>query len=105
MGEELTQRDLNVEKAIATLTEQIKAAFKRIDEQKMLTEAVSDLASSVKVMASEQKRMSEEQARQRADIDALRMQPAKRWETVVGQLLGLLVAGAAGGALLKLFGG
>ncbi len=106
MGEEqLTQMVMDMRQTLASLTEQMKAAFKRIDDQKQLTESVGELASSVKVMAAEQKRMGEEQTRQRADIDALRMKPAKQWDAVVGQVTGLLIAAAAGGALMKVFGG
>ena len=98
MPGELTQHDLNVEKSIAALTEQMKAAFRRIDEQKELTETVHKMAVSMEYMA-------QEQARQRKKLEELEAKPGRRWETVVGQLISLGVAAGGGFFLSRWTGG
>ncbi len=100
--DQITQNIMSMRQEIATLTEQVKAAFKRIDEQKQLTESVQKLATSTEVMAAEIKRMGAVQTRQQADIDALRMKPARQWEGIVAQLITLAVAAIGGGIIANI---
>ncbi len=90
--EQMVQAIMGLQATVAGLGSDIKTVFKRLDEQQRLVETVHSLALSVEKMASKQEIMAVEQQRQRADIDALRMQPAKRWEALVGQVVSVLVA-------------
>lgn len=110
---------------LAAVEESAKSAHKRLDEMSELSKSVRDLAASTKVMAAElshikedaktrDERISEElqsikdTADERdqtvnkklddiqADVNEQKLKPAKRWETVVSQIIQLLVAGAVG---------
>ena len=56
---------MTVKGDIERLSEQIKGALRRIDEQKATSDAVYKLALSVERMTGEIKYMAEEQSRQR----------------------------------------
>lgn len=109
-NEQLTREVMTMRQDMAGLTEQVKAAFKRIDEQKKLTETVHELAASIKVLtermeqaARRTEQADKEQARLRTDVDALRLKPAGRWEHLVGQAITLIVAAVLGGVISKVF--
>lgn len=102
-NEQLTREIMSLRQEQAGFTAQMKAAFKRIDEQKALTESVQELTSSVKVMASQMEQSAKEQTRLRTDVDALRLKPAGRWESLVSQAITLFVAAVLGGIISKLF--
>ena len=53
--------------------EQVKAAFRRIDEQKEVTETVHRPAVTKEFMAKKQ-------SRQATELEDLKSKPAKRWE-------------------------
>lgn len=63
--------------------EQIKAALKRIDEQKALTESVHALALSVEKMAITQKQIEKNVEDLSQDVDELKQKPARNWNTVI----------------------
>lgn len=87
----------------ARLEEQIKAAFKRIDEQKALTESVQSLALSVERLASTQKNMETKLSALSEDVDELKEKPAKKWENSVWLVIAAVI-GAAAGYVLKTIG-
>lgn len=59
----------------ARLSEQIKAAFKRLDEQKSLTESVQELAFSVKLLAQSQHNTEKKVDSLTTDIETLKNKP------------------------------
>ena len=89
-----------IDKHLAALSEQMKAAFHRIDEQKQLAESVHKLALSVSEQTGELKQMRKDMETMRNDVDELKSKPAKRWEAIAGQIVGLIVA-AGFGALIS----
>ena len=97
-GDQLTQHDMDVQKALATFTEQIKSVFKRLDEQKALTETVHKLAVTMEFMAKEQ-------ARQAKELEELKSKSGKRWDAVVGQIITVAVGAGIGFVMSKIFGG
>lgn len=95
MEEELRKELSEIQASIAGLREQVKAAFRRIDEQK-------ELASSVHELALTMKGMLHEQEMARRDIDEIRSKSARRWEAVVLEVIKMAVAVAAGAVLMRL---
>jgi fructose-1,6-bisphosphatase/sedoheptulose 1,7-bisphosphatase-like protein len=86
----MTPEEVNI--AVAELRKDVKAIFRRIDEQLRLAESVHELAASVKVMATEMEYMRVEQQRMREDIDEMKNKPGKRWDLIV---LGMINAAVA----------
>jgi len=110
---ELDQHVQRLATNVAVLDEKISAAFKRIDEERARTETLQKTVTALEVLTTEVKRIGEEQARQWTilneeqirqwtSIDTLRMKPAARWESVIGQIVALLVAAGVGILLSKL---
>lgn len=81
--EQVTSLIMELQKAIAALQQDVKAAFRRIDEHTKLVESVHSLALAVQEHTGELKRLSEHQAAMRADLDELKARPTKRWDTVI----------------------
>lgn len=100
--QQMTQIIMQLQQDVAGLRADLKGAFKRIDEQRELTETVHKLALSMQELVSAQKHMGEEQERMRKEVDALRLKPAHRWEGLVAQLITLTVAAVVGGLITKM---
>ncbi len=99
-------------KDIAALRENLKSAHKRIDENDSVTKGIHELSTSIAAIAVELRalvtrydtsfeRIEAGQKSQGERIGALEKKPAMRWEALVTQLIGLLVAAVAGGMLSK----
>ena len=101
MDEQIRQELSAITAKLAGMEERVKAAFVRIDEQKQLAESVHKLALAMERFTHEQERMREDQERQRVDIDALRLKPGRRWETVTADIVKLIIAAVLGGVLIK----
>lgn len=84
----------------ARLEEQVKAAFKRIDEQKQLAESVHSLALSIERLTSAQKNMDSKLTALSSDVEEMKERPAKNWHNAVWLAI-TAVIGAVVGYLLK----
>lgn len=69
-----------IQKEQARMSEQIKGALKRIDEQKALTESVHKLATSVELLASAQKQTERKVDSLSDDVEEMKQKPAKKWD-------------------------
>lgn len=83
------------------LSEQVKGALKRIDEQTKLVESLRDIASSVKVLAMEIQQTKDKVQLLSDEINTIKEKPAKRWETVVVGILSAVVTGTVAFVLAK----
>jgi uncharacterized coiled-coil protein SlyX len=82
--------------AINTLTGKIDGALKRIDEQAQQFVAIEKMNATIQIMDMKQDGIVTSMTNLRNDVDNLKMKPAQRWEDLVKQILGLLVAGVVG---------
>lgn len=94
--EQLTAAILKIQTDMATLTEQTKGMWKRIDEQKALTESVHKIAMSLEVQSQEMKQMRKEQEKMQVDLEEIKAEPGKKWKTTVAQVTSILIAGILG---------
>ena len=101
MDEQIRQELSAIVAKLASLDERMKAAFLRIEEQKQLSESVHKLALAMERLTQEQECMRQDQERQRADLDALRLKPVRRWETVTNDVIKLIIAAILGGIVTK----
>lgn len=88
--------DSEVLERLARLEAEVKAAFKRIDEQKQLAESVHSLALSVERLTGAQKNMSDKLASVAADVEELKEKPAKRWDAIIAAVIAAVVGGLVG---------
>lgn len=82
---------------IIVLNENMKATFKRLDEQKEMASSIHALAISVERQTAELKQQNREIASLRADIEAIKAKPARRWEVIIS---GIISAALASGITL-----
>ena len=79
------------------LDQRSKSNTKRLDRLEKTTEAVQELATSVKLMAQSLDNMADEQKRQGERLEKLEQQPADRWNTIIKTMLTAVVSALAGG--------
>lgn len=73
---------------------------RRIDKLEQQTEALTSIATSVELLVAEQRHQTEAMMDIKNDVtaldkkvDAIEQQPAKRWESMVTNIVSLLVGG------------
>ena len=89
--ERLAQEVQRLAVEVARLTSDVKAAFKRIDEQKQLSESVHALAISVERQTMALDRANDNIRALQSDVDELKARPAKRWDGIVTAAITALV--------------
>lgn len=81
---------------LSALEQRSKSNSHRLDSLERQTEAVNHLATSVAVMAEKVESTGEKVDGLCVDVQEIKQKPGKRWETVVGQVISLLVAAVFG---------
>lgn len=83
-----------------------KSNTRRIDKLEQQTEALTSIATSVELLVAEQKHQTEAMLKIEnnvtvldSKVDALEKKPGKRWETLVANIVSLVVAAIVGFAL------
>jgi uncharacterized protein YoxC len=97
---------MNLEEIAIRLQEAIDRTLRnegRIKKLEGESEALHSLATSVAVMAEQLKEMNKSVSRLTGEVEELKEKPAKRWDSIVGQIVAIIVA-AALGYLLSQFG-
>jgi len=69
---------------------------KRIDRLESRAEAISELASSVKVLAANMEAMAKEQAKIGDRLDELEAEPGEKWKKAVWVVVVALISAAVG---------
>ncbi|MBQ4073905.1 MAG: hypothetical protein IJD39_01720 [Clostridia bacterium] len=96
MQDDLERRVAALQAQYAAMRRDIKAAFRRIDEQTRLTDTVHQLALSIRDLANKQENTQQAVASIRRDVDELKSRPARRWEAVMMEIIKYLALAAAG---------
>lgn len=93
---------------LVRVEESNKQAHKRIDTLEHKQEAtdnkienIYELTISVKEIATEMKAMREDMAKIDNRVHAIEEKPVKRYDTIVGQVISIIVAGVVGFFLAK----
>lgn len=101
---------VQINATLATHSEQIKGALKRIDEQAQLTATVHKLATSIELLVAKQEITSEKVAETNKkleainrDVEDIKQKPARKWEDLV-KLVIAAVVGGVGTYILTKFG-
>ena len=101
----------DIEAKVAVLSESVKGALNRIDEQSKQSNAIHELHANQRVILESIRRIEEKlgklegiQQEQGKEIIAMRMKPAARWESIVGHGITLMIGGIIAYFLAKLTG-
>ena len=95
-SERLHEQISQIRQDQAKMAEQIKAALRRIDEQKALTESVHSLALSIERLTSAQRTTDAKVESLSRDVEEIKEKPAKRWDSAVGTIITAILSAAVG---------
>jgi len=87
---------------LSAVEQRSKSNSHRLEALEKQTEAVNRLATSVAVMAEKVETTGDKVDSLCVDVQEIKQKPAKRWETVVGQVISLLVAAVFGYIIARL---
>lgn len=90
--EELTTRVVDLEERAARHTEQIKTAFKQIDEARSMAESVHKLATTVEILAIEQKSTNDKVDKLADDVEEIKEKPARRWDSAATVVITAIIS-------------
>lgn len=85
------------DKLLVETAERAKSNTHRIDALEEDTEALHELATSVRLLADGMKRMTNEQEKQGKRLEALEKQPAERWNNMTRTIFTSVISTLAGG--------
>lgn len=94
---------------VAEVDQRSKSNTHRLDKLEETVDTLRRLTAAVEIMASEQKHQSATMIEIKTDmtalgqkVDAIEKKPGKRWETMIGQVIAVVVAALVGAALARL---
>lgn len=90
------------EHRLTEVEERSKSNTKRLDEMKKRQDDLEELTSTVKVLAIREENVENDVKEIKSDVKSLTSKPGKRWDSLVTQLITIVVAAIAGFILAKL---
>ena len=94
--------EINIEHRLTEVEERSKSNTKRLDDMEKRQDDLDELVSVVKVLAVCEENVENDVKEIKSDVKSLTSKPAKRWETLVTQLITIVVAAIAGFILAKM---
>lgn len=96
---------VEVRERLTKIEQDIKAAWRRIDEQLQLAKDVHKLALAVEGQIQELRHMRDDLEDVRKDMSELQGRSGKRWEQVVTTAITGVVGAVIGAAMMMIYGG
>ena len=93
--------ELKIEHRLTEVEERSKSNSHRLDEVEKRQDNLEKLTSTVEVLAVREKNVENDVKEIKNDVKSLTSKPAKRWDSLVNQLITILVAAIAGFILAK----
>ena len=94
--------DLSVEHRLTEVEERSKTNLHRMDKLEETTEAINNLAISLRVMAEKQDHVADAVDRLDCKVTALEAKPGKRWDKLVDKSILTMAAAVIGYALANI---
>lgn len=91
-----------MEHRLTEVEERAKSNSHRIHEIEKRQDKLDDLVGTVKVLAEQEKRVEGDVKEIKDDVKSIKDKPAKRWESVVTQIITIFVAAIVGFILAKI---
>ena len=93
---------IEIEHRLTEVEDRSKSNQRRIENLEKSTEAINRLATSMEVMAEKQDRVADSVEKLDGKVTALEEKPAKRWDSLINTIIGLLAAAVVGFILAKI---
>lgn len=94
--------DKEIEHRLTEVESRSKSNSHRLDDMEKRQDNLDELVSTVKVLAVREERVEGDVQEIKTDVKDLKNKPAKRWETLVSQIITIVAAALAGYVLSKL---
>ena len=94
--------EIKIEHRLTEVEERSKSNAHRLDEVERRQDNLDKLVSTVEVLAVREKNVENDVKEIKSDVKSLTSKPAKRWDSLVNQLITIIVAAIAGFILAKL---
>lgn len=94
--------DLEHEKRLTEVEQRSKANAHRLDDVEKKQDDLSELVGTVKVLATREEAVENDVKEMKTDIKTLVNKPAKKWESLVSQIITLVVAAVVGFVLARI---
>lgn len=91
-----------LQQRFAAAEEQHKTLFRRIEKAERLTDSVQELALSVRDLVNAQQTTDKKLTGLCSDVAEMKAKPGKRWESLVMDVLKVIVGGVVGFLMVKL---
>lgn len=95
----MDERD--IEHRLTEVEERSKSNCHRLDDMEKRQDDLDELVSVVKVLAVREENVENDVKEIKSDVKSLTSKPAKRWDSLVNQLITIIVAAVAGFILAK----
>ena len=93
--------EINIEHRLTEVEARSKSNTKRLDDMEKRQDDLDELVSVVKVLAVREENVENDVKEIKNDVKSLTSKPAKRWDSLVNQLITIVVAAVAGFILAK----
>lgn len=94
--------EIEFEHRLTEVEQRSKSNAHRLYEMKKRQDDQGKLISTVAVLASEQKTIKNDVNEIKSDVKSLASKPAKRWDSLINQIITIVVAAIAGFILAKI---
>lgn len=94
--------EINIEHRLTEVEDRSKSNTKRLDEMEKRQDNLDDLVGTVKVLADREERIESDVREIKTDLKEVTSKPAKRWDNLVTQVIGILIAAVVGFLLAKI---
>ena len=94
----MDENEVQMRERITALESSYKSLHKRVDKQEVIIENIRAMVAEIKSMREDLNKMSEK-------VETLEEKPTKRWEALVGALIGAFAGGIGTFIVTKLTGG
>lgn len=94
--------DLEHERRLTEVESRSKSNSNRLDEMEKRQDNLDDLVSTVKVLAVREENVENDVKEIKNDVKSIKDKPGKRWDSLVTQIIGILVAAVIGFLLARI---
>lgn len=94
--------DLQHEERLSKVEERAKSNTHRLEELEKRQDNLDELVGTVKVLAVREEAVENCVKEMKSDVKSLLNKPAQRWDSMVGQIISILIAAFIGYVLSKI---
>lgn len=92
----------DIEHRLTEVEDRSKSNTHRLDDMEKRQDNLDELVGTVKVLAVREENVENDVKEIKSDVKSLTSKPAQKWDNMVSQIIGIIVAAVAGFILAKI---